>query len=592
MAEVSQFTLDYRAKVAEEIADRRAARSCHVERWDGGRDRFVPPERWVGATAFAEVQRAFTDEWVIYWATRLPGWPAIERALDFDVPGAPWRNRMEGSWPLMFLVYMNRPFVSQQGFWSEVPESTWRLAGFAAIPSIRTVRDRFRELAARGLGVFPAEGTSTLIQEADRRTGGAVRRDLVWDSTECVTFGRLHHVCPDDECPQKHKRKAAPATPRPGTRFPGRERTPVGRLPISFVRTARHNATDVVDDDEPSSSLHGAVDPVAAWDGPGRLFRLKSTGCLYWCLDADAGLRALRNPDGSRDDLWHGFWQGRLVSPVMGLDVVVRHAPASVPEADVEKGAFEEAIDLMGNKAPRAVVSDSALAFRSSGLHHQRYGTAHVVHARGQGDRHLWLADAHGRWDQHAVPRCKACGNEMVFQALRPDRRGPAPRERAHFRCATPVKPGCEKDQSLYLDEEPRLLTWILRTHELFHQLLHARSHIENAHHRARIRHDLAPQTAREASHRLGIAWQQLRAEGAQLISWLRCFWILGWLDGEQKRRITKREFRCPKVLEKFLEKRRAQGLHLPSAQITRKRAAYEAARIRRPPRRRDEQRE
>ena len=61
------------------------------------------------------------------------------------------------------------------------------------------------------------------------------------------------------------------------------------------------------------------VDLVSEWDGPGRLFRLRSAGCLYFTADRDAGLRAYRDAKGGRDDLWPGYTSGCIAEQHAGL---------------------------------------------------------------------------------------------------------------------------------------------------------------------------------------------------------------------------------------------------------------------------------
>lgn len=130
------------------------------------------------------------------------------------------------------------------------------------------------------------------------------------------------------------------------------------------------------------------------------------------------------------------------------------------------------------------------------------------------------------------MPFCAFCGGGTDFVRSYIDRG----RARVDFRCAV----GCRTTtQHIYCDEDPRRLLMIWRTSPVYTALRGSHFTYERKHSDLRTQYLVAPKTLDIRPKRMGIAWQQLRANAAMLIDWVRVTIKMGWQDGTGARATT-----------------------------------------------------
>ncbi len=377
------------------------------------------------------------------------------------------------------------------------------------------------------------------------------------------------------------------------------ERRRVGLCP-SFRHCADHYATLISD-----------------YQGPGRFFTLKSTGCLYYTPDPDAAVRRKsdrhsdeRPPGGSAaagaddgDESDGRRYESGDSSPKLVYDVsrIVSYgvgAPigllvASAPESYLYRPLLEDTLDR-APYLPRAVVCDAGGAVLRVADVNAEHGIAHVTPSRGYGKErdHRWEDDKHGRWDAFCIPRCKHCGGPCRYLKARPQRNSKAEeRWRVLFECVRPTKEGCRKTQSRYLDEDSRRVTTLWRDREVWHALLHGRGNREHTNRHERQRWHVATDHHLVRRNRKGLRFQQLCGEVAMLLTWLKVAWLQGLVDGKRRVPAAVTVVRAIKQLDKFRREYRQLKLNIARPDFVAARRVYEATRIRKP-RSRDEQRE
>ena len=80
------------------------------------------------------------------------------------------------------------------------------------------------------------------------------------------------------------------------------------------------------------------------------------------------------------------------------------------------------------------------------------------------------------------------------------------------------------------------------------------------------------------------MAWNQLCAEAALLITWLAIHRLQGWLDGERRVRWELQTFQAEEQLERFRKRRAELRLDSADPRFVAKRREYERRRTRRSP--------
>lgn len=95
-------------------------------------------------------------------------------------------------------------------------------------------------------------------------------------------------------------------------------------------------------------------------------------------------------------------------------------------------------------------------------------------------------------------------------------------RPRLWVRCCYPVSTACEKEQAISCSSDWRRLLPVRRTHPAYQAMTESHHTYEHKHQALRDNYLVAPNSYAMRPKRIGLAWQQLRANAALLIEWLR----------------------------------------------------------------------
>ena len=206
---------------------------------------------------------------------------------------------------------------------------------------------------------------------------------------------------------------------------------------------------------------------------------------------------------------------GLLCSRLIPADSYEAHAYADVYDATVSNTGTD----------PLLVAGDKGYSVADVFRHNTEHGVGSVFPYRKGGKE----KDRKGtdRYDAYGIPRCQHCRGDTRFHAFAVDRGMP----RLWLRCLLPKKPGCTKVQVIACDVAPRYLLPVWRNEPAYAAMRHSRQTYEHRHRSARIQYLTAPDTLALRPKRSGIKWQQLRANAAVLIDWLRILRRAGW-DG------------------------------------------------------------
>jgi hypothetical protein len=343
--------------------------------------------------------------------------------------------------------------------------------------------------------------------------------------------------------------------------------------------------------------------PTRGKEEPGRFFSLKSTGCLYWTLDKEAAVR--RKSDHRRDEgeddgqdeqdskrrfdrageaPMLAYDVSRMVS--LGAGTVLSVLVASDAELRLYRPTLEATLERAHYK-PRAVIMDATGGRRPVSDVSAEYGIGHVSSSFGYGraNSDKWVDDPHGRWDRYGIPRCRHCGAPCKYRKAREYTQPNGERRwRLLFRCAIPQGEKCRSTQSLYVDEDTRILTTIWRDRPVWHALRGGRGPLERAHNLDRKRFFLTSDHHLGRRGRRGVAFQQLLGEIAMLITALKMAFLHGILDG--LRRIPKAVTVATgeSGMKKFVRDYRKARLNICRPDFVEARRAYEASRVRKSP--------
>lgn len=528
------------------------------------------------------------------------------------------RPAYEGDWLLILIVFLVQKGAANVSLWlRELDPSVWYRCNFKTIPQRTCFREHVKQFEQYAIEAISIVGITMLVRRSVRVSGGLVGRDVVFDATPAFTRGALLHICPKGHCPRLDgKKKTKPKLPPHGFISENGElwaATSVGDDPgpserellreraFRQSRAVRPSRQEVVDaEHERRSKLPDgdAVDDIGlphdlealddaeeleallrsgytpAKDGNERRFRQASTGCLYALRDRDAGLRALEGR------YWWGFYLVRFIDVATGLPLVQRIVPASVQEHLPYEEMLEELIAILG-RIPRSIVADAALANHWAGAINDRWGIEHVVHAKGRRDRNQWRADPHGRWDENGIPICKHCAGTTRFarRRLEGEPGEPGTRSRIYFGCRIGMKPQCASTQSLYVGEDPRVLTAVWRTSEVWHALFAARGNREGLHATSRRTTNQGPDSAYTRPGRKGSPVQQLLATLDTLVRWFMHHALLGWVDGVPRIAGTLKAYSGLDGLHDVQRRRWIAGRHVADEENLRRRAAHDEER-------------
>lgn len=432
-------------------------------------------------------------------------------------------------------------------------EDLWRECGFARKPKFSLVYENFVRLESH-IDAFN-DAAARMIQHARKHSGGLVGRDVHVDGTEAETNARLVHDCqPGEPC----TRATDPSHPehRQHAREQHRRRI-TADAHSDRARDERQKAAELPPPEDDEVLLIGDASELV-WDDQRQVRRLRvgKTGCWYRLLDPDAGARAYTK-DGKAARFWRGYYNLKAIDHYTGAPVAIHVTSASVQEYHAYPELFEKLCDNVG-EAPRAVVGDKGFAVSSVYELDTSHGVASVFPYRNGGQEH-YRSD-HLEYDRDGVPRCKGCfgpTNFVRFSAANP-------KPRLWFRCQAPSTPACEKEQSIYCERDWRYLLPLWRTTEAYHALRASHDKYERVHVHWRQRYKVAGDDFGSRPKRRGRACQQLRADAALCIEWLRILHREGWLGSARRNTETATADDGTNGLGKRPARRLAEGLDRP----------------------------
>lgn len=318
-------------------------------------------------------------------------------------------------------------------------------------------------------------------------------------------------------------------------------------MPLSSedINADRHaEAQEPVDDSKPKSRSDRALvlldeaevnrlglDPELKW---WKQVQADKEPHYFCCLDKSAGARMYGAGKGNgamrkRKKFWVG-WNGQTATEALtGAALALTYIPNEEQEYHAYPRVLAGVLERIG-ETPHAVSLDAGYGIKAVYEHNVKLGIATVAPWRATQilKRRRQLEDHVA--DRHGVPRCRHCGapgktSGKGLGFLITDYGTPIIR----FRCMAKLTPDCRGVQNVACTHEPRLLGPLRRDSKVFNQLRQAHSPKERVHLHARQRYSLASREIADRDYRLGMTWQQLRANAAVLLDWFRLCLRHGW---------------------------------------------------------------
>lgn len=488
-------------------------------------NRHTIPEILSGATEFSSEPELLGPLWAVRKLKQQPQWLSLlEDGTDLN---RNWgRPRASGSWALAYLAFVVSGRSDVEPWAASVSDEVWRECGFSSPPSYQTVWLRFAELEA--VEETFAGVAARLIRHARVHSNGRVGRDIHVDGTESETNAKLHHACP--------KTKSCPKSSR------------IKQLRPDEAREFRHQ-----DDAAPIDS----ATPPADQEIDSNELLLHVGKCVYRSLDETAGVRAYARGDQVKR-FWHGFYNAKAIDHYTGAPIAVMVTSASEQEYHAYPRLLEQTCKALDD-TPRSVVADKGYSFDQVFELNTRNGIASVMPYR---PRHQTMRKRRDEdeYDRHGIPRCKHCGGQSKFVRF-----AHKPYPRLWFECLEGRTDGCAKTQSIACSKNWRSLVplWILEP--AYFALRDSHQIYERVHNHWRTRYRVGAATHEMRPKRRGLKCQQLRANAALLIEWLRILDREGWLGSARRNRRNRKPTKVPvDILQRIRETRAKYGIQLP----------------------------
>lgn len=497
------------------------------------------PSTIPGATAFADEPPAFRDP--VQVVRRVKGMAPLMRTLDqARINHGHGPARGDGHWALAYLAFVISGQANMRPWWRDHHGngSLWRACGFNDVPAYSTLWERFTELE-RHAHVFEA-AAHHLIRLA-RRQAPEVGMWVVVDGTECQTHAQPQHNCgPNDACPGSRDGRIKP------------------RFPKVTPEEAALRRSKMDPDEEPPEEprlpapLPGGLMPVPE-DGYKELtedgLRFAAGGHWWLSRDREASGRAY-----SDKRVWHGYMCVQMTDAHTGAVIAVKIIPANVQECHALPELYDDARRGIGTD-PIAVVADRGYSIGPVFSFLTERGVGPIIPWRDFQNGNQPTAPAGDRWDRHGIPVCPGCGLSGDF--VRFSAKGSA---RTWYRCPMPSTPECEKEHSIANGIAPRRLLPIWRTSPIYGALRPLMKTCERVHTNWRERYRVGGKTLADRPRRIGLAWQQLRANAALMIEWLWTNLRQGWV-GSRAVRAAAEPLPVGKLYENLVKARRAESL-------------------------------
>jgi hypothetical protein len=249
----------------------------------------------------------------------------------------------------------------------------------------------------------------------------------------------------------------------------------------------------------------------------GRLYHL---GNHWWfSRDVQAGTRAYTH--GKSIKAWHGFLTQTAVDHYTQLPLAINIFAADQNEFQ-HYAEILAAVTAASGTQPLMVAADKGYSLAEVFKQNTDKGIGSVFPRKRKNQHDSMKSQPGDGFDLHGVPTCRHCkgpGNLVRFQL---ERRGERTIPRLFFRCSLPEHDACEGIQSISCAEDYRRLLPVWRTHPQYQAMTQQHNMYEFKHEQLRMNYRVGANDARIRPRRIGIRWQQLRANCAILIEWVR----------------------------------------------------------------------
>ena len=221
---------------------------------------------------------------------------------------------------------------------------------------------------------------------------------------------------------------------------------------------------------------------------------------------------------------------------------------------------MEESIKAIG-ESPRSVVADKGLSIKSVFELNTKSGIASVMPFRpSRGQRRRIDRDA---FDRHGIVRCKKCGGQT-----RTVRFATNPYPRLWFICLEQATADCSREQTMACSNDWRALLPLSRTEPAYFALKRMHYHYERVHNLWRARYRVGAATHEMRPKRRGLGCQQLRANAALVVEWLRILDREGWSGSARRNAHRVRRDEPGEGLDVLLASRMKNGLTIPYGRV------------------------
>lgn len=482
------------------------------------------PQSLSGCTEFSDQPELMDPLWAVRKLKSNPQW--LDLLIDGTDLNRNWgRPRSAGSWALAYLAFVVSRHSDVEPWVASSSQEVWTECGFPTKPSYQTVWLRFAELEQTS-DVF-AGVSARLIRHAREHSGGLVGRDIHVDGTEAETNARLRHDCPEGTCRKDERPKPASAVE---------------------AQALRHQE-DAKPPERPDSLKTGETEK-------GEKIVMLG-GCRFLTWDTLAGVRAYSRGDQLKK-FWHGYYNAKAIDHYTGAPIAVLVSSASEQEYDAYPRLLDATLTALDD-TPRSVVADRGYSYSQIFELNTRQGIASVMPYRAP-HRNLRKRKDEDEFDRHGIPRCKHCGAQSKFVRF-----AATPYPRLWFKCLDGTTLDCNRTQSVACSKSWRSLLPLWRLEPAYMALRESHQVYERVHHHWRSRYKVGGATHAERPKRLGIACQQLRANAALLIEWLRILYREGWTGSARRNRGAIKDARDPEPsVQNLIESRIKSGVHLP----------------------------
>ena len=432
-----------------------------------------------------------------------------------DGPGGKKPN--PGSFPLLYLAMVEEGDVSVAHFLDRVSDEVLRACGFGGwVPSISEIEWQFGRLEADA-DVFAS--IAQLLIRGAVASEPRITEIVFCDSTGWISGQPLSDACIDGVSCAAGSRDL----------WTGRRSDGISEFAQGHLNEA----------DDPNWGERGYVEPggrarrpyleiVEAGDVSARMKRYgiyDLGGHVMRSLAWDCGIRYYKE----QKKLWHGGVTLAAVSAFLGEPIAFSGGPADVQEYDFLPKLLDAVLSALGC-FPQVMSFDRHYFVRRVFQICAERSIAPVAPERmirGKSKHEDWRTLL---FDEDGVPRCPDCGGvgnqSGPGLGLHQSRGGPV----ILARCLDLTRQRCGREFAVPCDKEWLKLTALSQLHPLYWAVAERHRNFERGFRHLRQRFTLAGKDISTSLYRPGVQAQELRAQAALLLLWLKLCLRNGWL--------------------------------------------------------------